>query len=149
MKTMKNHLQKLVLIGALALSGLGTVYASLPDPQDPQVVANMTFEQRLQMSKDLREQFKQATPEERREYRQKLHAKFKALSPEERKQLREKMHAQWKALTPEQRKQLQDNRKAMMNDLTPEEREEIKKHREQWKKSHPDSKGNWNTPMTN
>jgi Spy/CpxP family protein refolding chaperone len=149
MNAIKNYLHQFVFLGVLTLSGFGSVYASLPDPQDPQVVANMTFEQRLQMSKDLREQFKQATPEERRQYRQKLHAKLMALTPGERKQLREKIHAQWKSLTPEQRKQLRDNRKAMIGDLTPEEREEMKKNREQWKRNHPDAKGNWNTPMTN
>jgi Spy/CpxP family protein refolding chaperone len=146
---MKKAIQGLIITGFLMVGAIGIASATLPEPQDPQVVANMTFEQRLQMSKDLREQFQKATPEERREYRQKLHAKFKALSPEERKALREKMHAQWKALTPEQKKELRDNRKAMIEDLTPGEREEMKKQREDWKKNHPNGKGGWNAPMTN
>jgi Spy/CpxP family protein refolding chaperone len=139
-----------VLIAGILMVGINSVAnAVLPEPQDPRVVANMTFEQRLQMSKDLRQQFKNATPEERREYRQKMRAKFQALSSDERKALREKMHTQWQALSPEQKKELQANRKAMIADLTPQEREEMKKHREEWKKNHPDGNGGWNAPLTN
>jgi len=145
---MKRMMQALVVAGVLTVGAIRMASAALPEPQDPQVVANMSFEQRLQMSKDLREQFKKATPEERREYRQKMHAKFKALSPEDRKALHEKMRAQWQALTPEQKKELKENRKAMIADLTPQEREEMKKHREQWKQNHPDGRGDWNAPMT-
>ena len=116
---MKRAIQGLMMASILMVGAIGIASAALPEPQDPQVVANMSFEQRLQMSKDLREQFKGATPEERREYRQKLHAKFKALSPEERKALRDKMHAQWQALSPEQKKGLRDNRKAMIAAMTP------------------------------
>jgi Spy/CpxP family protein refolding chaperone len=146
---MKKAIQGLIITGFLMVGAIDIASATLPEPQDPQVVANMTFEQRLQMSKDLREQFQKATPEERREYRQKLHAKFKALSPEERKALREKMHAQWKALTPEQKKELRDNRKAMIAAMTPEERAEMKKDREQWAKAHPHDQDHWNKPMAN
>ena len=146
---MKRAMQGLMMASILMVGAIGIASAALPEPQDPQVVANMSYEQRLQMSKDLREQFKQATPEERREYRQKLHAKFKALSPEERKALREKMHAQWKALTPEQKKELRENRKAMIAAMTPEERLEMKKAREDWMKTHPHEKEHWNKPMSN
>lgn len=146
---MKRRMQGLVMASLLMIGVIGLASAALPEPQDPQVVANMTFDQRLQMSKDLREQFKKATPEERSAYRQKMHAKFKALSPDERKALHEKMRAQWQALTPEQKQQLKENRKAMVADLTPAEREEMKKHREQWKKNHPNGKGDWNAPMNN
>ena len=146
---MKRAMQGLMMASILMVGAIGIASAALPEPQDPQVVANMSYEQRLQMSKDLREQFKQATPEERREYRQKLHAKFKALSPEERKALREKMHAQWKALTPEHKKELRENRKAMIAAMTPEERLEMKKAREEWMKTHPHEKEHWNKPMSN
>ena len=107
---MKRTMQGLIMASILMVSTIGIASAALPEPQDPQAVANMSFEQRLQMSRDLQEQFKQATPEERRAYRQKLHAKFKALSPEDRKALRDKMHAQWEALGPEQKKELRDNK---------------------------------------
>ena len=146
---MKRAMQGLMMASILMVGAIGIASAALPEPQDPQIVANMSFEQRLQMSKDLREQFKQATPEERRDYRQKLHAKFKALSPEERKALREKMHVQWKALSPEQKKELRDSRKAMIAAMTPEERAEMKKEREEWMKEHPHEKEHWNKPMTN
>jgi Spy/CpxP family protein refolding chaperone len=146
---MKKTMQGILISGLLIVGINGIANAALPEPQDPRVVANMTFDQRLQMSKDLRQQFNNATPEERRDYRQKMHAKFQALSPDERKALREKMHAQWQALSPDQKKELQDNRKAMIADLSPQEREEMKKHREEWKKNHPDGKGGWNAPMTN
>jgi Spy/CpxP family protein refolding chaperone len=146
---MKKTMQGLIMASVLMVGVINIASAALPEPPDPQAVANMGFEQRLQMSKDLREQFKNATPEERQAYRQKLHAKFKALSPEERKALREKMHAQWKALTPEQRKELRDNRKAMIASMTPEERAEMKKERENWLKAHPDAKDHWNKPMSN
>ena len=75
---MKRTMQGLVMASLLMVGVIGLASAALPEPQDPQAVANMTFDQRLQMSKDLREQFKNATPEERREYRQKLHARFTA-----------------------------------------------------------------------
>jgi flagellar biosynthesis GTPase FlhF len=146
---MKRAIQGFMMASILLVSTIGLASAALPEPQDPQVVANMTFEQRMQMSKDLREQFKQATPEERREYRQKLHAKFKALSPQERKALRDKMHAQWEALTPAQKKELRDNRKAMIASMTPEERAEMKKERAEWMQAHPNAQDHWNKPMNN
>ena len=137
------------MASVLMVATIGLAAAALPEPQDPQVVANMSFEQRLQMSKDLREQFKQATPEERRAYRQKLHAKFKALSPEERKALRDKMRAQWEALTPAQKKELRDSRKAMIASMTPEERAEMKKERAEWAQAHPNDSDHWNKPIGN
>lgn len=146
---MKKNVISLMFAGLLVLCAIRMANAALPEPPDPQVVANMSFDQRLQMSKDLREQFKKATPEERSAYRQKMHAKFKALSPDERKALHEKMRAQWQALTPEQKQQLKENRKAMVADLTPAEREEMKKHREQWKMNHPNAKSDWNAQMNN
>ena len=137
-----------MVLSTALLCTMGIASAALPEPQDPLVLANMSFEQRLQLSKELREEFKNATPEERREYRQKMHAKFKALSVEQRAELRQKMHAQWEALTPEQKQQLRDNRKFMIADLTPEEREEMKQRREHWKKKHADDSKYWNDPVS-
>jgi len=55
---MKRAMQGLMMASILMVGAIGIASAALPEPQDPQVVANMSFEQRLQMSKDLREQFK-------------------------------------------------------------------------------------------
>ena len=51
---MKRTMQGLIMSSILMVSAISIASAALPEPQDPQVVANMSFEQRLQMSKDLR-----------------------------------------------------------------------------------------------
>jgi len=55
---MKRAMQGLMMASILMVGAISIASAALPEPQDPQVVANMSYEQRLQMSKDLREQFK-------------------------------------------------------------------------------------------
>ena len=66
----------------LAATSAVTSFAALPDPVDPRAVAQMSMEERLEQSRQLRDAMAKATPEERKAYREKLRAKMDTLSPE-------------------------------------------------------------------
>ena len=61
----------------LALASLSWfAQAALPEPLDPREVANMSFEQRLEHGRMIREEMKKATPGERKAFRNKMHLKI-------------------------------------------------------------------------
>lgn len=146
---MRKNIYKVLWMMGLSWMLMQQVFAALPEPLDPRVVANMTFEERQQKTKEIHEALKKATPEERKAFREKVHAKMLALSPEERKALHEKIHEQWKKLTPEQRKQVREERRAMIRAMSPEEREEMKKEREHMKHHwSEEERARWEKEMT-
>ena len=51
-------------------------HAKLPEPLDPREVSTMSFEQRLEHGRMIREEMKKATPEERKAFRDKMHQKI-------------------------------------------------------------------------
>ena len=49
-KYMNRRMQNLIITAVLAIGIVGIANAILPEPQDPQAVANMSFDERLKIS---------------------------------------------------------------------------------------------------
>lgn len=83
---------------------VSNAFAALPDPIDPKVSVNFSFEQRISYARQLYAQLKEATTAERLSYFEKSIEAIKKLTPEERLFLSEKFKVQWKKLSDEQKK---------------------------------------------
>jgi hypothetical protein len=86
---------------------VSNAFAALPDPIDPKVSVNFSFEQRISHTRQLYVQLKEATSAERLAYFEKSIEAIKKLTPEERLVLSEKFKFQWKKLSYEQKKRKQ------------------------------------------
>ena len=84
---------------------VSNAFASLPDPIDPKVSVNFSFDQRIAHTRQLYAQLKEATSAERLAYFEKSIETIKKLTPEDRLVLSEKFKVQWKKLSDEQKKE--------------------------------------------
>ncbi len=117
--------------------------AAIPEPPNPSVSINLTFDQRLEQMRQIHAALLAGTPEERKAYWHKSRDQMKALSPEDRQLIREKMKAQWESSTPEQKEKMKAERKAFYDGLTPAEQAEMKARRAQWENMSPEDKQKW------
>jgi len=82
--------KKLVIFLILGFSMVSLAGAAIPEPPNPMVNINLTFEQRLEKMKEIDAALLKATPEERKTYWHKMREQMNALSSEDRKLIQEK-----------------------------------------------------------
>ena len=126
--------------------GFGIIFSAgavVPEPPNPLINANLTFDQRLEQMKQTDAALLKATPEERKAYWHKMREQMKVLSPEDRKLVHEKMKAQWQSITPEQKERMKAERKAFFDALPADEQAEIKARRAKWENMTPEQRQNW------
>ena len=129
-----------LLFGVVMISSAS---AAIPEPPNPLLNINLTFDQRLMQMRQTHAALLKATPEERKEYWYKWRDQIKALSPEDRNLLHENMKAQWQSFTPEQKEKMKAERKAFFDGLTPEEQAEIKARKTRWENMSSEEKQKW------
>jgi len=109
---------------------VSNAFASLPEPVDPKVSVNFSFDQRIAHTRQLYAQLKEATSAERLAYFEKSIDAVKKLTPEERLVLSQKFKAQWKKLSDEQKKEITQEARNYVISLPEAERKELRKRRE-------------------
>lgn len=116
-----------VLAGLLAsLFMVTATQAAMPEPVDPRVIVDMSFDQRLAHLKQVNDSILKSTHQEIRAYWEKFGQKISALSPADQKYIYEKRQANAKALTQEQKNAITAQRKAYFSAMTPEQKKAVK-----------------------
>ena len=136
-------IKKLVAGLMFSTSMVSFAMAAIPEPPNPLLMANLTFDQRFEQMKQTDDALLKASPEERKAYWHKMRDQMNALSPEDRKLMHEKMKAQWQSITPEQKEKMKAERKAFFDGLTPEEQAEMRARKAKWENMSPEEKQKW------